>query len=115
MKLTPPRLYERDVAKQCKDLLRAGGWDVIRLQSGVFVGASGGAPLRIGERGMTDYVAVRARGRVQVLYVEIKRPGQFPRIEQERWMAWKRHCGFEAFWVDSVEDLEKHLRRINAD
>lgn len=59
-RLTPPRikLTENDVERECLDLLRARGYYPLRLQSGVFRTLYDNRPLRVGEPGLPDYIAV---------------------------------------------------------
>jgi hypothetical protein len=106
-RLAPPklRLTEKDVTKQVCDYLRVRGWSVHRCHVGVYQPISGGAPVRMGEKGMTDLFAVRPKhGAVaEFFWLELKAPGNRPSPDQSLWMERQHAAGFEAVCFDSLE------------
>jgi hypothetical protein len=109
----PLRLTEADVVRAVTDLMKAKGYRCMRLQSGVF--ASETRILRIGEKGLPDWLFLRAHpaaaaGWATVIFVECKAPGKKPRPEQAAWIAEATKAGLLATWTDDVKLFAAWLR-----
>jgi len=124
----PPRLTEKEVTQQITDFLRHRGWKVIRLQSGLFKqrypnpGATEERPIRIGEVGMVDWLAVHPTLPRGHIWMELKRPGAKPsetkmvkthsgkyrkRKGQMQYLRELDAQGFCCGWFDSIEGFRK--------
>ena len=103
-----PAVTENDVEARIRQYFARRGWLVIRQHVGLFKARSG-QHISIGEKGMTDYVVVRPLkpGLALRVYVEVKRPGGEPSVDQLRWMGRARSLGHLAEYFDSVEDLAR--------
>jgi hypothetical protein len=108
--LTPPdaELSENDVEAQMREYFARRGWIVIRQHVGLFKSRAG-QYIKIGEKGMTDYLVLRPvrPGVCLTVYVEVKRPGAVPSEDQVRWMRRARAMGNYAESFDSVESLAR--------
>lgn len=106
-----PVLKETDVVRQITDLMKAEGYRIMRLQSGVFV--SDTRILRIGERGLPDWLFLRRsedRCRPVAMFVEIKAPGKKPRPEQVAWINEAIEAGLLACWTDDLDSFRSWMR-----
>jgi hypothetical protein len=63
--------------------------------------------VRFGQPGMADLTGIICGVRLEV---EIKRPGQVPRPDQESWLNFIRGMGGIAFWCDSLGSCVVQLR-----
>lgn len=104
------KITEAQVSKAIVDFLRAEGWRVERLQSGLFrQPGKNGKRVRIGEPGRADYFAVRVPSRgpyedlIQFFYFEVKAPRKKPTAKQQRWLEDRRRERFLAVWFDSFD------------
>jgi hypothetical protein len=101
-------LPENQVEEQIVGYLKALGWRVYRMSAGARQNAHGGW-VSFGERGVADYAAWRPKwagkgvDRCELLFVEVKAPGQKPKPHQLNWLAGARVSGAEATWVDSLD------------
>ena len=101
-----PALRESDVTKQIKGFLESRGWYAVRLQSGVVRGITRDSFMRLGKKGLPDWIFVRGR---EALFVEMKRPGKKPSQDQARWFEWAEIQGIMAVWCDGLGNfLEKY-------
>ena len=103
----PPKLSENDVERACIDLLRVRGWYVVRLQSGLFK-TPDGRFVRVGEKGLPDYVALHAV--YPAFFLETKRPRRDTGAEQER-KHWELTGAYHlaVVVIDRVESLKPWL------
>ena len=76
---------------------------MLRLQSGLFSRPNGGR-VRIGEKGLPDWLAVRKSAH---LFVEVKRPGCLPSPEQQAWLQVAQRDGLLATWTDDFDDFRR--------
>ena len=110
-RLTSPALTERQVAEQIWQWLSWRGWSVFRQQSGLFRRVESEARVRVGQRGCSDWYAVResrnpiAPGLAQFLFYEVKRPGKRPDPHQLEWLEARRRDGLLAEWFDSLDSF----------
>lgn len=91
--------------------MRARGWRATRNHVGVFRPVHGGYPVTIGTPGFPDWTFTRSltapvRGTLQLMHVEVKRPGQRPKPKQHEVMASLNHMGELAVWADSLESFQ---------
>lgn len=104
--LRPPAtaLVENDVEARLAEYFARRGWTMIRQHVGLFKSRSG-MYVKIGEKGMTDYLVTRPirPGLTLSVYVEVKAPGCEPDEHQLRWMRRQRSLGHYAEWFDSVD------------
>lgn len=98
-----PKLLERDVTLSCRGWLAIRGWGGIRLNSGLFP-AAGNRRIRVGRKGMADWVFIRGR---ECMLVEFKAPGQKPTAEQEQFLQIAEINGTPAMYADSLEMLQE--------
>ena len=109
-------LPENIVTKQIKDFLEARGWNVVRMNSGLFerrYGKKANQPaegehkpmVRIGTKGQADWLAYkRAEGqRFYLFHLEIKAPGKKPNPDQLLWMKRHQATGTPAEWFDGFD------------
>jgi hypothetical protein len=105
------RLSENDVEKACLDLVSLHGYYPIRLHAGLFRSADGKRWIRGVDKGTPDYIVLGKLGK-RVFFLEVKRPGEHLRPDQE-----KKIWELEAFYsldtavVDNVEELAAWLAR----
>lgn len=106
-RLTAPRikLSENDVEKACIDLLRAKGYYVVRLQSGLLK-TPDGRWIRVGEPGLPDYACLK-----RDFFLEVKAPGKEASPAQIR-KAFELVAGYRinVATIDSLESLTEWLR-----
>lgn len=105
------KLTERDVTKQCIDLLRLEGWYCIRLESELVTGPSG-KPKRLGETGQPDWLIIRSVSPLPWLegfFLEFKAPGRKPRPSQRAWHERMQRDGYTVACVDSSAALVEFL------
>lgn len=97
-------VVENDVEDRLAVYFARRGWTMIRQHVGLFKSRAG-QYVKIGERGMTDYLVTRPirPGLTLSVYVEVKAPGCEPSDEQLRWMRRQQALGHYAVWFDSVE------------
>lgn len=69
--------------------------------TGTYKGLRGGRPIKIGIPGMPDIIGQMRDGRL--LGIEVKRPGDEPRPEQELFLAMIDENGGVAGWCDCVD------------
>ena len=100
---------ETAVTAECIAWLRERGWIARRQHVGTFQPISGGAPVRMGENGECDWRCMRALPGhcTEMFELEMKASGKKPRKEQYEYLAKRRHQGFNATWVDSLEMLQR--------
>jgi hypothetical protein len=93
---------ENDVEAEILRFLVRHGWIVRRQHSGVFR-TNAGHSVRIGEKGMADWSAMKptGRGTVRYLEVEVKAPGKAARPEQREYIAKRKHQGISCCVADS--------------
>lgn len=104
---------ERDVQAACLAILRGFGCVAHRRNTGAMSGAHKGKAwfVRFGEPGAADVWALMPDGRH--LELEVKRPGQYPTLDQVHWLRTHNGIGSSvAFWVDNTATLERVYRRI---
>ncbi|MGH6631581.1 MAG: hypothetical protein ACREB3_17770 [Burkholderiales bacterium] len=106
-----PKLTEADVTRQVCDLMNAKGYRCMRLQSGMF--AVGNRLVRVGERGLPDWLFLRPPG-VQLgwtstIFVEIKAPGREPDAKQRAWHADAARARLLSTWTDDIDDFRRWL------
>jgi len=105
--LTSPRLNENDIEAQCLGLLWRRGYYPVRLNSGLFKTADN-RWVRVGERGLPDYIAIHERYRG--FFLEVKRPGGKLSEDQQIKIRNLRHAyHLRVAAVDSVETLHAWL------
>lgn len=97
------RLSENDVRRAIVDFLKAQGWTVLRLQSGVFQRPGSSARITIGEVNMPDYCAVSAVIRPGVMFIETKAEGKRPTAGQRKRIDELIEDGFVAVWFDGFD------------
>jgi len=98
------KLSENDVERACIDLLRAHGYYVVRLQSGLFK-TPDGRWIRIGEPGLPDYACIK-----HDFFLEVKRPGAKLSPAQIEKVFELEACGYSVCTVDAVEHLMRWLK-----
>jgi len=104
----PHNLSEKNVAKQCRDLLEAHGYKVIRLQVGSF--SRRGAWLSIGQRGMPDMLALKPK---ECIFVETKRgKGGVLSADQIAWHTTARIQGYTVIVASDMQHVVDELRRV---
>ena len=112
-------LPENILEEQIKGFLEVRGWVLLRqhvrtvvdwhqLAGKDVVKVATLHPSRIGEKGASDWVAVRPaegqpRGFVQLFYFETKAPGKKPNPHQRLYLEKRAACGFLAAWFDDFE------------
>lgn len=109
-------LPENIVTKQIKDFLESRGWNVIRMNSGLFerrYGKQASQPaegehkpmIRIGKKGQADWLCYRRIGGIQfhLFHMEVKAPGKTPKPDQLEWIYRHRATGTPADWMDSFD------------
>lgn len=110
---------ERDIQKAAVAFLRAHGWRVYRMNSGMFQGST--RPVRVGEPGMADLLAhryviddTRARthgaapgtGVSYVIWIECKRASRGKLHEdQVRWRLAETENGALIYTCSNIDDL----------
>ncbi len=108
------QLLEAETTGQCVDYLKSHGWELIRLHAGVAKHIHGEAYLHLGPKGRPDWWAMRpvrsTPGLIHGFYLEMKRPGEEARFEQEQRMLLLRKQGYLAFVADGVEPLISWMR-----
>lgn len=108
------KLLESDTTTQCVSMLRSHGWELIRLHSGRAKHIHGDAYLYLGPKGRPDWWVMRpiktTPGLHHGFYLEMKRPGEEARFEQEQRMLLLRKQGYLAFVADGVEPLISWMR-----
>ena len=104
-----PELKERDTTAQIKGFLESRGWYGVRLQSGVVRGITRNSFMRLGKKGITDWIFVRAR---EALFVEVKRSGAKLSKDQERWHEWAAIQGFLAIWADGLGTFMEKYQKV---
>lgn len=113
--LTPPRVEwkERDVTAQIIRYLRVRGWRCQRQHSGLARFPGGGAPVRIGEPGIADWLCLRplCEGVAEVFYLELKAPGGKLSQAQQDWLRRRTVERFEAIAAHSLEWFDLWYRR----
>src|SRR5262252_1625358 len=105
-RLTSPKiaLTENDVERACVDLLRARGYYVVRLQSGLFR-TPDGRWVRVGEPGLPDYACIK-----DDFFLEVKRPGGKPSAAQiKKVFELEAAHRIQVATVDRVEHLVRWL------
>lgn len=103
----PPPL-ERTIQNAIMVWLRVNGYRVIRQNSGALPNEQG-RPVRFGEPGLPDILALRD-GRY--IWVEVKRPGRVPTAIQQQVHADLRQAGATVIVATSVDDLAAQLHVI---
>lgn len=106
-------LPENILESQIKGFLESRGWLLIRQQVGTFVpyrmlagkeqiNVRAVHPVRIGEKGAADWIAVRpaGRGRAEFFFFECKAGGKKPKPEQREWLEKRAAVGLLAAWFD---------------
>lgn len=96
---------EGKISKQIQDHLRAMGWKVMRLNSGV-VRVRGGM-LHGCPKGTPDILAFDRSGRL--LWLEIKAAMGKPSPEQHEFAVWAKESQHRYLLVRSVEELHEFL------
>ena len=116
-RLTEPklRLNENEVEQAICDFLRYRGWHVYRNNVGLFRRLNSEGKVRVGEKGMADWFAVRSIGKnwpgyCEFLWLEVKANGKKPTLEQREWLARKRREGYQAEWFDSLDKFAQFYR-----
>lgn len=107
----PPRLVENDVEQQCIDVLRLRQYRPERLHSGTFKSLDGKRYIKGHDKGTPDYLV--AHPIFPAFYLEVKRPGESPTLEQAKKHVELRVCGFVVATIDRVEDLIAWLDQRN--
>lgn len=77
-------LLESDIQKKIIKQLKLKGWDVLRLRS-------------MSEAGWPDLLALKAK---QIMFIEVKRPGQVPTKLQEAKIIDLRSKGYTVLVMD---------------
>ena len=98
---------ENDVEAEIIRFLVRRNWIVRRQHSGVFR-TNAGIPIRLGEKGMCDWSAMKptAPGLVRYLEVEAKATGKTAKPEQREYIAKRRHQGVSCCVADSGKGFE---------
>jgi|GEM_PF-5746243 len=114
-------MRENDVETAICDFLRLHRWRVQRNQSGLFQRPGSRARVRIGEKGMFDWEAIRPVGSVDrsfsateaanagvvdFFYLETKRPGGKITVEQATWAREVERRGIATVVADSLEGFQ---------
>lgn len=110
-KLTPPKieLSEKDVIRQCTDVLRLRGYWVQRNHVGKFQTIDG-RWIKMGPPGIPDYTAIRAE--YPAIFIEFKRPGKTLRpTQRQRFGEIQEAYRLHAVMIDSLEGLLEYLAR----
>ena len=91
-----PKTYDKesDLQSDILDFAHVRGWFAQKVEFK-------------GRRGGMDVVAIR-RGRT--VWIEVKRPGEEPRPQQERVAQEMRLAGAEVHWADSMEKAREILK-----
>jgi len=100
----PKALKESDVTKQVVGFVRAHGFECIRLNAGLFQRPGGTARIRIGTRGMSDWICLKADP-LRCFFLEIKRPGEPLRPDQQVWHEQMRQRGFTTVVASDLDEL----------
>jgi hypothetical protein len=102
------KLSENDVEAQVVSWLKTMGWRVYRMSVGARQNSNGGW-VKFGEKGVADYMAWRVVNiwkapprHCELLFLEVKRPGEKPSAHQVRWLEQAQWSGVNAWWVDSL-------------
>ena len=107
------RLLEADTTRQCVDFLCSHGWELIRLHAGRAKHIHGDAFLYLGPKGRPDWWVMRpvqdTPGLLHGFYLEMKRPGEDARFEQEQRMLLIRKQGYLAFVADGLNPLKRWM------
>lgn len=114
-RLTPPpvpQLKEKDVVRQCRDLLQYRGYWCQRNPVGTFKTLSG-STVEFGPVGIPDYVAVHAL--YPAFFLEFKAPGKKLRPSQvSKFAELQFGYGLHAVMVDSKDGLDEWLNGYEA-
>ncbi len=108
---TPPPLTEHSIQLAIADWLRWQGYRVSRQNSGALPSTTTGRPVRFGEQGWPDLLAIKAG---HATFIEVKRPGEKPRPEQLEMHAELRHYGATVIVATCVEDVMRALEQAHA-
>lgn len=95
-------LSERQVTEACIGWLRAKGWYMVRLQSGLVRGATRGTFMRLGEDGLPDWIAFKG---TTYFFLEMKASGKKLGDKQAEWFRFAERSGFPAIWADGLSRL----------
>ncbi len=97
---------ETALVRQCLDYLAFRGIMAWRQNSGAMVGEYKGKRRFVrfaGVKGLSDIAGVLPDGRA--LYIEVKRPGKSPTVEQTNFLDRVKKLGGVALWVIDVKQL----------
>lgn len=111
---------EHQIQTECINFLRASGYFVQRMNAGVIHQANEQGKTRrilMGRRGTPDIMAFKEQvvpvygmaPVVQLLFIEVKRPGKKPTFNQEQMMQELTEYGAQCLVVHSVEELAAHV------
>jgi hypothetical protein len=124
---TLPQLTEAQIQQQIIGFLRFQGFYVQRLNSGMLPMGEGASRrmIRMTKAGTPDLMAFRSihekilltapgqrsieRTRVQLVFIEVKRPGKKPTMLQSQVMAELEEHGALCMVATSIEDIERQL------
>jgi len=94
-----PELTEKQITEQILGFLRSRSWYCLRIQSGLLPTSDGKRFVRLGQKGVPDFVCFRGR---EALFVEMKRPGKQLSRDQKAWFDWAECQGIIAIWADGL-------------
>lgn len=99
---------------QIAKFMQAHGWRRRRNHVGSFRPVHGAGIITIGKEGDPDFSYFRTvkPGLLQVLHVEVKKPGEKPRPKQVETIASLNHVGETAIWADSIESLISQYQNL---
>ncbi len=103
-----PTESEKQVTQACISWLRLNQWTCIRLQSGL-VDLPGNRKMRVGVKGLPDWICVKQSA---AFFLELKRPGRKPSIDQEIWMELARERKHRVMWADGYEAFIEKFRAL---
>ena len=99
-------LSEAQIVQQSIDYLRAHGWLCLRLQSGMFRSMDDRRAVRIGEKGMPDWLVINTRVRPHAIcFIEFKTLRGKLSKEQKLWQANIHKMGLKVIVVRGLRDL----------
>ena len=115
-----PPMKEHQLMTLLKNYLQAKGWWVMRINSGAIRATNkygNQHMVRLAEVGMPDLMAFRSADRgikdyfelTQLLFIEVKVPGNKPTFLQIRKMKELEEFGARCIVIHSLEELEKEL------
>jgi len=100
------KLTEAQVTKQCIDFLLAERWYCIRLNSGLLQRPGSTARLRVGEKGLPDYICTRGN---EYFFLEFKASGGRLRTAQRDWIARAKADSLNVLVCSGLDELQEWL------